>query len=46
MVRFEPRQARALRAEAKRRQNETGAPVPDISAVVRELVDLALERRR
>ena len=39
MVRLEPGQAKAVRAEAKRRQKETGAPWPDVSAVIRWAVD-------
>lgn len=44
LVRLDPEQAVALRAEARRRQGE--APQIDVSAVVREAVDLWLKRRR
>lgn len=36
LVRLEPRQAAAVRAEARRRQKASGAALPDVSAVVRE----------
>lgn len=42
LIRFTPGQARAIRAEAKRRQRASRAPQLDLSAVVRELVDRAL----
>jgi len=45
LVRLEPRQARAVRTEATRRQRKAGAPQPDVSAVMREAVAAWLAKR-
>jgi hypothetical protein len=41
LVRLDPRQAAVIRAEAKRRQKASGTLQPDVSAVIRELLDEA-----
>lgn len=46
LVRLEPRQAQALRAEAFRRAQERGKGQPDASEVLREALDEWLRRRQ
>ena len=46
LIRFDPVQAKGIRKIARRWQRERNAAQPDVSAVVRELVEQGLRRLR